>query len=365
MKIYINLYKKLYKLLLPLLLINNHNINNDILDNIIIIFKKNKLLIKYTNLNIFLIIKISIKCKYEKKILISYKKIINILKYIKNDIILHIKKKFIKIITKQGIYYISTLKYKYYPKFIEFKKKKEIFINKKEILSILDYISFIKYNKDDYMNGLFIKIKKNFIKFYSTNNLILAYIKIKNQNFFFKKKYMFYIKKNFFLILKNYINKYDQNKYLKITFNKKYINFIYNPINLLINYKKIKNINFKKLLKFSKKNILLINKNIFLYSIRRILSNISNNYNINLYLKYNNITITNNSKNNFSKEKIIGFYDGKKKSILINSKNLINIINIIKKDNIKLYINNNFIFIKNALISNNIKLLLLLTTLKK
>ncbi|XBT18465.1 MAG: hypothetical protein ABNO82_00700 [Candidatus Shikimatogenerans sp. Tder] len=367
MKLYINLYNKLYKLLLPLLLIENHNINNDILDNIIIIFNKKKILIKYTNLNIFFIIKISIKGKYKKKILISYKKIINILKYIKEDITLYVKKKFIKICTKCGVYRINTLKYKYYPKFIKFKKKKEIFIYKKDILSILDYISFIKYNEKDYMNGLFIKIKKNYIIFYSTNNLILSFVKIKNQNFFFKKKYIFYIKKNFFLILKNYINKYDKNKYLKISFNNKYIKFIYLPINLLIKYKKKKYINFKKLLKNSKKNTLLINKNIFIYSIRRILSNTKSNYNIILLLKHNNVTINNNSKNNFYKEKIIGFYNGKKKKILIDAKNLINIFNIIKKENIKLYIENNcnFIFIKNTfLFKNNIKLILLLTTLK-
>ncbi|WXB47315.1 MAG: hypothetical protein V9V01_00730 [Candidatus Shikimatogenerans sp. Tmey] len=368
MKIYINLYKKIYKLLLPLLFIDNYNINNEILNNIIMIFNTKNILIKYTNLNIFLTIKIPIKGKYKKKILISYKKIINILKFLKEKIFLYIKKNFIKICTKYGTYHINTLKYKYYPKFIDFKKKKKILIKKKDILYILDYISFIKYNEEDYMNGLFIKIKKNYINFYNTNNLILSFIKIKNQNFFFKKEYIFFFKKNFFLILKNYINKYDKNKYIKIYFNKKYIKIIYPPIKLIIKYKKKKYINIKKLLNKSKNSTLLINKSIFIISIKRVLANTKSNNNMILCLKNNNVVIKNNKKNNSSKEKIIAVYNGIKKNILIDTKNLIYIFNIIKEKNIKLYINNhyNFIFFKKTYIfHNNIKLLLLLTTLKK
>ncbi|XBT18438.1 MAG: hypothetical protein ABNO50_00375 [Candidatus Shikimatogenerans sp. Tduv] len=368
MKININLYK-LYKLIFPILFIENDYINNNILNNIKLIFKKNILLVKYTNLNIFLILKLKIKNPYKKKILISYKKIINILKYIKEDIILSIKNKYLKIKTEYGLYKINTLKYKYYPYFINFEnnKNKKIIIPKKKILYIIKYLYFIKYKEKNYMNGIIIKIKKRYIKFYNTNNIILSYIKIDKLKYNFKKKYSFYIKKNIFNIMKNYIKKEDKNKNLIIYFNNKYIKFIYNPIELLIKYKK-NNLNLNLLLKNNNKykNKLTINKNLFIKSIRRILCN-TKKYNIVLNLKKKNINIENTDNNFYSKEKIIGFYKGKKKKILIEAKNLIEVFNIIDTSSIELYIKNNynFIFIKNTfLYKKNINLIILITPLK-
>ncbi|XBT18251.1 MAG: hypothetical protein ABNO52_00510 [Candidatus Shikimatogenerans sp. Tser] len=372
MKIYINLYK-IYKLILPLCSIENYIINNDYYNNIKIIFNKKKIYIKYTNLNIFLTINLNINIKKKKKILVPFKNFINIIKFFKKKVFLYIKKKYLKIKTKYGIYRLNTIKYKFYPNFITFKnnKKKKIKLKIKDLSKIINYLSFIKYNRNNYMNGLFIKIKNNYIEFYNTNNIIISYIKIKKIKNKIKKKYIFYLKTNVFNILKKYIinsNNINKTKYIKIYFNNKYIKFIYNNIIILSKYKKRNDINFKFLFKNQKKNSLILNKNIFINSIKRILCNIKDNYNIIINLKKNNNNyIENTEKNNYSKEKIIALYKGDNKKILINIKNLLSIFNIINTNNITIYITNkyNFFIIKNTfLYKKNIKLIILLTPLK-
>ncbi|CAL4041898.1 Beta sliding clamp [Buchnera aphidicola (Phyllaphis fagi)] len=165
-----NILKPLQKLN-SLISINHENPN---INNILFKIKNNYLFLISTNLEIELIVKVScIKIYETEKISVSGKKILNIIRSFPVDSIIHIKieKNNMKIICKNIYFLLSILSGMNFPKFKKEKKTFNIDISQKKFKDIIYNTQFAMAKQDvrHYLNGICLEINKNKISVIATD----------------------------------------------------------------------------------------------------------------------------------------------------------------------------------------------------
>lgn len=332
---------KLKKKKILLILIIFTFLSNKKNENFLINFKNNTINIIFNKENFKVKLKIKNKknFKIKENMHIDLKYFFNIIKKIKNKKLkLHIKKNKLKIINNKIIHKIKKIKNKitYYNNNFSKKEKnlkKYIFyINKKQILNIIDLIipSIKKKNKLNENINFF--IKKNILNVSIIDNYQVYYYSIILKKFFFKKKFFFSLKIELIKILEILIN-YIKNK-LKILIinNKIYIKIEKIKINFLIKNNKIfiiKNL-FKRYI-----NYVILTKNIIKILIEEIL-NLSDKKNkfISFEIHNNKIKIYSKNENSDICKYLNIYYKNNFIKFKINGENILNFLKNLKKNNI-------------------------------
>lgn len=306
--------------------------------------KKNILNITVSDLEITMITQIKINSINFGSAAIPYKILIEILKKIPEQPLTFIKEidNKLKIISQNGEYNISISSSEEYPKYSKLEKTDSFFISEKNLLKIINYTLFAVGNDDirPVINGVFFEINYNNSSFISTDTNLLVKYSIKE--IFSKKKFFFIIPKKPLNLLKNNLNYTD--KSVLIEYNKYNTSFLFQNKKLictLINgnypdYLSIINNNYNK--------ILIINKNYFLNSIKRVIL-FSNLLTYQIILNFSKsqskISSWDINSNNKAFEYLFCHYEGDPIEIGFNSKYLIEILSNINCDDIKLEMFNN------------------------
>ncbi|WP_259286246.1 hypothetical protein [Candidatus Nasuia deltocephalinicola] len=310
-------------------------------ENFLINFKNNiiNIIFKKEDFKIKLKIKNKKKFKIKKNIYVNLKYFFNIIKKIKNkNIKFYIKNNELKIINNKIIYKIKKIKDEkvYYNKSLKKKeilKKNFFYINKKQIINIINLITPSIKKKNKLNENINFFIKKNILNISIIDNYQVYYYSIILKKNFFKKNFFFSVKIEIIKILeilikyiKNKLKIYIKNKKIYIKIEKIKIIFLIknNKIFIIKNlYKKYINyiILTKNVIKILIEEILILSdkKNIFIsFEIyNNKLKIYSKNKNDNICCKYLNIYY----KNNFIKFKISG-------------ENFLNFLKNLKKNNI-------------------------------
>lgn len=322
---------------------NNQTI--PILNNILIHIQNNKLKIIGSDLEVSIIITNKIEKEKEKELIVPINTIINILKTFNNNKILNLifKKNIIKIKSQNGKYLISSIYNKNeYPKIENDKKYNNIITIKKTIIKkALNYTLFTVNNDEmkPIMNGVFFKIKNNKITFVATNAQRLSKYSYKiNNNYDIN----FIIPKKPLLILKKILSSSEE-KDVKIQYNKQNTMFIIDNKKIACRLIEGKYPDYNSVIPQNNDQNIIVNRLKFLNCIQRIsIFSEKKKNQIKLYIENNEIKITAKDVLFMHKanEKFKCIYTGKFIKIIFNSKSLIEILTHLNSQKITLKINN-------------------------
>lgn len=320
-----------------------------ILSNVLIVARENGIIITATDLEVGLEIQIHCEIIKTGKISISAKKLFEIIKEMPSDNI-HFKSKdnsWVEISCRKTIFNLVGLSPETFPKFPEINSNLveiENSILKEMIESTIFSVSNdeTKYN----LNGIFVLCEdyenKSFIKFVSTDGHRLSFIKKETNNNFNNEFYEGFIlpKKGISELRKVIENDNDE---IKIGTNEK--TFFLKNKNITFVMRMIDGDfpDYNKVIPLKNENFSYINKDLFLHALKRI-SVLSSEKSKGVKLLFNkeNLTIlSSNPDLGDAKEEMDIEYSGSEISIGFNARYIIDILNIMKSDNIKFYLKDN------------------------
>ncbi|CAL4317631.1 DNA polymerase III subunit beta [Buchnera aphidicola] len=160
------------------------NIENPILNNILLKVQSKYLFLISTNLEIELVSKIPCQKNYKNgSITVPGKRLLNIIRSFPNDAMIEIKIQgnYIKIFYQNIFFIISISESKNFPKFKTEDNIIEIFVSQKKIRDIIHNTQFSMAKQDvrNYLNGLYLEIKKNKISAITTDGYRMSISTVK------------------------------------------------------------------------------------------------------------------------------------------------------------------------------------------
>lgn len=320
-----------------------------ILSNVLISATEGEIDILATDLEIA--IKINCKCDVVEsgKVSITAKKLFEILKELPNNIV-NIRSKdnyWVEIKCNKTLFNIVGLPPGDFPKFTEVESD-NIDINKTTLLDLIEKTIFsvsndeTKYN----LNGIFVQSEMknniNYLNFISTDGHRLS-ISSKNIDIIHND----YIEKGFILPKKGIMELRkileNESEDIEIRINDNFISFFFENTNFIMRMIDGEFPDYKKVIPEKTDNYSVINRNEFYQVLKRI-SVIANEKSkgVKFTLDNNNLSIiSSNPDLGDAKEEIAINYNGSQISIGFNAKYLLDILNVMHEENIKLFIKDN------------------------
>ncbi|MBU6942366.1 DNA polymerase III subunit beta [Candidatus Karelsulcia muelleri] len=305
--------------------------------------KKNILNITVSDLEITMTTKLRINSINYGSAAIPYKILIDILKNIPEQPLTFIKEidNKLKIIYQNGEYNISIYSSEEYPKYSILENTNYILISEKKLLNIINNTLFAVGNDDirPVINGVLFEINSKMSNFVSTNTTIL--VKYTRKDILSNNKIKFIISKKTLNILKNNLENSDE--YVYISYNKLNTSFLFKKKKIICSLINGIYPNYLSIINNFYNKILIINRNYFINSIKRVTYFSKIITQIILNLSKNQSKISSWDYNNKAKafEYLFCSYEGDPIKIGFNSKFLIDILSNINCDDIKFEILDN------------------------
>lgn len=313
-----------------------------ILCNLLISINKNLLIITSTNLEIEMIIKIPLLKNYsEGTITVPAKKFFNICRSLSKEITIEMINNQILISDINSKFFLSTLPSKDFPITKKISSIINFTISQETIKFLIEKTYFAIANQDvrHYLNGMFLKIKDNKITTVSTDGYRLATCTLKVEETVLPKCSIIIPKKSILeliRLLKNNIQK------LKIKIDNYNISISNNEF--IFKSKLIDGVfpEYKSVFPKNPKKNFLVNCDILKKALLRaaILAN-EQIYGIRFFISKNNLKITSsNIEQEKSEENIHIQYEGSTIEICLNVNYILDVLNILKCQNVIFLINN-------------------------
>lgn len=339
------------------------NHEKPIINNILLIIKENNVFLISTNLEMEFITKITcIKIYQNGKAVIPGKKLLNIIHSFPNDsaIQVSINNNHIRIFYKNIYFILNIFNAKHFPIFEKEKKTIKFHISHKKFKNIIYNTHFCIANQDirNYLNGIYIKIKKNKIYAIATDGYRMAISKINIQTI--KKIPKIIIPKKTILELIKLLDNTD--KILHIIIGQKTIKFYINQY--IISSKLIDNEfpNYKNLLIKKFNTIIQINRDLLYQALNRASILVHKKFQgIKLHLNNGKCTIsTKNENNDQVREKFAINYYHTPIELTLNINYILDVIKMINNDTIKISLSKHqsSIYIENNQESNSLYIIM-------
>ncbi|ASS46811.1 DNA polymerase III subunit beta [Candidatus Karelsulcia muelleri] len=305
--------------------------------------KKNILNITVSDLEITMTTKLRINSINYGSAAIPYKILIDILKNIPEQPLTFIKEidNKLKIIYQNGEYNISIYSSEEYPKYSILENTNSILISENKLLNIINNTLFAVGNDEirPVINGVLFEINSKMSNFVSTNTNIL--VKYTRKDILSNNNIKFIISKKTLNILKNNLENSDE--YVYISYNKLNTSFLFKKKKIICTLINGIYPNYLSIINNFYNKILIINRNYFINSIKRVtyFSNIITQIILNLSKNQSKISSWDINYNNKAFEYLFCSYEGDPIKIGFNSKFLIDILSNINCDDIKFEILDN------------------------
>ena len=320
-----------------------------ILANVLIEAKNNEITITATDLEVGLKSKYKAQVIEEGKITISAKKLYEIIKELPDkDINFNTKNNFwVEIKCFKSLFNLVGLSPEEFPKFPDIEQK-ENSINKNNLNEMIDKTLFSVSNDETKFNltGIYIKTeeinKSNKLIFVSTDGHRLSLIKRNSENEMDDKyKEGFILPRKGIIEIKKILDTMDGNINIGISDN----NFSISNKNTTLIMRMVDGDfpDYKRVIPEEGKNKAIINKDLFLHALKRIsILSSEKSKGIKINLKNDTLVLTSSNPDlGDAKEAIDIIYDGDDISIGFNAKYIIDILQVIKTENIILNLKDN------------------------
>ncbi|MCR3754835.1 MAG: beta sliding clamp [Candidatus Westeberhardia cardiocondylae] len=319
-----------------------HHSTIPILNYLLLKIKKNYLLIIGANFETEIIIKIELHGDYEEgSMTVPSKKFFDIFRTLpkESNVFISVKNEKILIKLPNSIFSLATLPPSDFPRtIIEKKSTKIVFPTAKYIKELIEYTQFSMANQDirHYLNGMLLEITNTQIRSVTTDGHRLSICTILHDTQYINSLNIIIPRKGITELLR--ILKHDQNKPIELHIGENNIRII--TLNCIFTTKLIDGIfpEYKNIL--PKNNH--INFCINLISLKNAIKRVSilsheKLYGIRMYLFNNSLKITSNNLNQDEAEETLKIlYFNKNIEICLNSRYILDILNVLKCETIKI-----------------------------